>query len=389
MSPTDPVSTSPRHSLSWTSIYRKALLLLPVELRRKHGSAMEALFARDLGRARERGRISEFVAGAAGVWDVLRRAAYEHVTYDGNSLFEPGDDSPRRTWNVAAPGQELAGAYPGGPSMPKLVTGQLVRRHAIPFALSLLSLTAFLLAIFTAKQLSVLSARGESAGTIIQALIMAVPSTTAITIPMAVFISVLWVFSRLAAEGTLATAQRERNGIRHLLGPLIVAAAGVSILSLLLTAQIVPRANERLSGLLSGTADVRSDRTMTLGELRTAAQTASANVAQTAIQRAASYEVEIQKKYALAAASMVLALAGAAFALLFPRGGRGLVVCASVAVFVGYYTCLIVGETLADRLVVSPVVAMWTANAVLLAAALLVLRWSRWRGTLRRVLASA
>ena len=57
----------------------------------------------------------------------------------------------------------------------------------------------------------------------------------------------------------------------------------------------------------------------------------------------------------------------------------GLVIGASYAVFGTYYVCLIAGESLADRLIVSPFVAMWMANALLLAAALLFVWWSRRR----------
>lgn len=74
---------------------------------------------------------------------------------------------------------------------------------------------------------------------------------------------------------------------------------------------------------------------------------------------------------------MVLALTGVAIALLFPRGRVGLVIGAGLAVFGVYYVCLIAGEALADRLAVSPFVAMWMANAVLVTTALLVVWRSR------------
>jgi lipopolysaccharide export system permease protein len=79
-------------------------------------------------------------------------------------------------------------------------------------------------------------------------------------------------------------------------------------------------------------------------------------------QRAAMYEVEIQKKYAIAAACLIFALVGAPLALRYYRGGVGLVIGASVAVFTVYYVGLIKGEDLGDRLVVSPFVAMWVPN---------------------------
>ena len=49
-------------------------------------------------------------------------------------------------------------------------------------------------------------------------------------------------------------------------------------------------------------------------------------------QRAATWEVEIQKKYAIAAACLIFALLGAPIGLRFQRGGVGLVIAVSVAV---------------------------------------------------------
>ena len=81
-----------------------------------------------------------------------------------------------------------------------------------------------------------------------------------------------------------------------------------------------------------------------------------------ALARVATYEVEIQKKYAIAMACLVFALLGAPIALRFQRGGVGLVIGLSVAVFSVYYIGLIGGEELGNRLIVSPFFAMWTPN---------------------------
>lgn len=86
-----------------------------------------------------------------------------------------------------------------------------------------------------------------------------------------------------------------------------------------------------------------------------------------AAQRAAIFEVEIQKKFAIATACLVFALLGIPIALRFPRGGTGLVLATSVVVFAIYYVGLIGGEELGNRLVVSPFVAMWVPNCVLAA----------------------
>jgi lipopolysaccharide export system permease protein len=81
-----------------------------------------------------------------------------------------------------------------------------------------------------------------------------------------------------------------------------------------------------------------------------------------ALSRVATYEVEIQKKFAIATACLVFALLGAPIALRFQRGGVGLVIGLSVAVFSVYYVGLIGGEELGNRLIVSPFFAMWTPN---------------------------
>jgi lipopolysaccharide export system permease protein len=81
-------------------------------------------------------------------------------------------------------------------------------------------------------------------------------------------------------------------------------------------------------------------------------------------QRASIYEVEIQKKLAISAACVIFALLGVPVAIRFPRGGVGLVIGTSLAVFSVYYVGLIGGEELGDRLVVSPFLAMWTPNLI-------------------------
>src|SRR5688500_10835003 len=153
--------------------------------------------------------------------------------------------------------------------MPNPATRQLLRRLAVAFAVSFVSLTALLLANFAAKQL-----RGVAPGTIVEALLLAVPFTAALTIPMSVFVAVLWVFTRLGAEGALAAARQERHGVRRLLAPVLGAAAAVAALTLVSNAQIVPRTNERLAAVLAGGAPERGDRMMTIGELRAAARSA-------------------------------------------------------------------------------------------------------------------
>jgi lipopolysaccharide export LptBFGC system permease protein LptF len=370
--------------MSWTRAFRLSLYMLPLALRRKHAEAMEALFARELQRARERGRLEATLAGAAGVWDVIRRGAYEQLRpgWRRSAAGEHREHSPSESWSIDAHGPRQAGANLGGPHMPQYTTRQLLRRHAVLFTIAFLALTLSMLALFARKQLPMLSTRGASGDTIMTVLLLAIPFIAAMTIPMAVFVAVLREFTRFRADGTLAVALRERDGIRRLVRPVLLAAIGIAVLELVVTAQIVPRANARLAAVMAtGSTTPRSDRMMTIGELREAERSVRAETEPDAITRIVAYEVEVQKKLALAVACVVMALAGVVIALRIRRGGMWLVVGASCVVFWGYYVLMVAGESLADRLLVSPFVGMWLANALLLAAALMLAAWRR-RGPL-------
>jgi lipopolysaccharide export system permease protein len=78
------------------------------------------------------------------------------------------------------------------------------------------------------------------------------------------------------------------------------------------------------------------------------------------------YGVEIQKKFSLAFACIVFVLVGAPIALRFPRGGVGLVIGVSFLIFAIYYVWLTVGESFADKNIISPGLAMWGDNVLFL-----------------------
>jgi lipopolysaccharide export system permease protein len=90
------------------------------------------------------------------------------------------------------------------------------------------------------------------------------------------------------------------------------------------------------------------------------------------------YEIEIHKKFALAAACFIFVVLGAPLALRFPRGGVGLVLLVSLIVFALYYVGLIGGESLANKGIVPPFWAMWGTNVVLtIVGVVLLLRMGR------------
>jgi lipopolysaccharide export system permease protein len=77
------------------------------------------------------------------------------------------------------------------------------------------------------------------------------------------------------------------------------------------------------------------------------------------------YEIEIHKKFSLAAACVIFVIVGAPIAVRFPRGGVGLVIGVSLLVFALYYVGLIGGEALANDGLIPPFWAMWGTNVIL------------------------
>jgi lipopolysaccharide export system permease protein len=95
------------------------------------------------------------------------------------------------------------------------------------------------------------------------------------------------------------------------------------------------------------------------------------------------YAVEIQKKYAIPVAAIVFVLIGAPIGIRFQRGGIGMVIGVSLAVFSVYYVFLIGGERFADRDLLSPFWAMWTPNVIFAAVGLVILYAVSYSGTQR------
>ena len=112
------------------------------------------------------------------------------------------------------------------------------------------------------------------------------------------------------------------------------------------------------------------------------------------------YMVEVHKKYSIPTACLVFVFIGVPLGIMARRGGFGTAATLSLGFFVLYYACLIGGEKLADRGLLSPFTGMWSANIIIglmgiyltvrVARETVVIDWSfitrlvprRWRGRL-------
>jgi lipopolysaccharide export system permease protein len=86
------------------------------------------------------------------------------------------------------------------------------------------------------------------------------------------------------------------------------------------------------------------------------------------------YRVEVHKKYSIPFACIIFVLIGSPIAIRLGRSGMNMAIGLSILVFLVYYVCLIGGEKLADREILSPVIAMWVPNVLFGVAAVLLIR---------------
>jgi predicted permease len=84
----------PRPSLA-ERLFRTALRVLPEEMRKRNGAEIEALFADESAAARARGTLRQLAFVIAAVFDILRRAPYEHWRRRGRHRNE---DSTMRSF---------------------------------------------------------------------------------------------------------------------------------------------------------------------------------------------------------------------------------------------------------------------------------------------------
>jgi len=91
----------------------------------------------------------------------------------------------------------------------------------------------------------------------------------------------------------------------------------------------------------------------------------AADRAKEADRRADRYAVEVHKKWSISFACISFVIVGIVMAVRFPRGGIGLVIGGGMLVFSIHYVGLTAGESLADRGLIPPWVAMWAPNIIL------------------------
>lgn len=139
----------------------------------------------------------------------------------------------------------------------KLITRYVVREHVGPLLFALSALTSLLMLQYVARQLANLAGKGLPWSAIGKFFVLSLPFTVAMTMPMAVLVSTLYTFGRMAAEHEITAFKATGVRVRTLMLPVLICAFLLSIAMVAFNDQVLPRANHELRILQNDIAKTR------------------------------------------------------------------------------------------------------------------------------------
>src|SRR5690349_16683810 len=102
---------------------------------------------------------------------------------------------------------------------------------------------------YIARQFGNLVGKGLRWQVILEFFLLSIPFTVAMTLPMAVLVSVLYAFSRLASENEVTALKAGGVSTRSLMKPVLTSAVLLALAMLAFNDQLLPRANHELAVL--------------------------------------------------------------------------------------------------------------------------------------------
>lgn len=139
----------------------------------------------------------------------------------------------------------------------KIASRYVLREHLGPLLFAVSALTSLLLLNFIAKKFPELVGKGLPWSVIVEFLVLSLPFTVAMTLPMAVLMATLHAFSRFAAENEITAFKASGVRMQLLVRPVIIASIGLALLMVWFNDQVLPRANHRLATLQGDIARVK------------------------------------------------------------------------------------------------------------------------------------
>jgi lipopolysaccharide export system permease protein len=132
----------------------------------------------------------------------------------------------------------------------RIITKYIIRAHTGPFLFAFSALTGLLFLNAVAMRMDDLVGKGLPWSVIGEFLLLSLPHTVALTLPMAILVSVLYTFSELTAANEITAMAA--GGIRpfRILLPLLGVGTILAGVMLFFNDQVLPEANHRLKNLI-------------------------------------------------------------------------------------------------------------------------------------------
>jgi lipopolysaccharide export system permease protein len=132
---------------------------------------------------------------------------------------------------------------------------QILTRHLIkailgPFLFALSALTGLLFLNAIAQRMEDLAGKGLGWDVILEFLVLSLPHTIALTLPMAVLVAVLHAFTEMTAANEITAMKAGGIAPRRILTPLLLAGVLAGAVMLYFNDSVLPEANHRLKNLL-------------------------------------------------------------------------------------------------------------------------------------------
>src|SRR3989441_12946908 len=123
----------------------------------------------------------------------------------------------------------------------RTISRYLLRQHVAPLGFALATLTSLMLLNQIAKQFGSLVGKGLPWSVILEVFVLSIPFIVAVTLPMAVLVAVLHVFTHLAGDNEITAMQASGVSGGRVITPGLGGAAGGAALSVPWDEQVVPR----------------------------------------------------------------------------------------------------------------------------------------------------
>jgi lipopolysaccharide export system permease protein len=106
----------------------------------------------------------------------------------------------------------------------RILTRYLLRAHIGPFLFALLALTGILFVNTLARRFQDLAGKGLPIRVVLEVFMYSMPHILALTLPMAVLVSVLYAFAQLAADNEITALKASGTNLIRIIMPLVAVA---------------------------------------------------------------------------------------------------------------------------------------------------------------------